>query len=414
MLASVLVAALALTACKPPATSADRRFEVRFRPEPAPTSPEALWVLDRMPGATWDRGLSQAVSHLLGAATDRSARLTPQAMSAATALAGYPGSARFARELTGGAWPEDLVAQLQTAATRSTQPTDVALGKRTHGDGTTLWIAAIAQRPALLDPIPRDLSLDELLPVRLEVLDPNSGDGLTRVPDPILFVAPPHGPVQSYPLDANRSRWIDGFHEPGIWRMEVVARSERETQVVLLWTQYVDAEPETLGQLPRAGTEPADPIAATEALYDAVNALRSDAGLRPLVRFPSFEPLAREHAAWMASRGTVSHVIPGVSQGVAHRASQAFHPRARHRENLAAAPDWQEALDIVRLSPGHLNNLLCASCTHASIGVALEPVTDRPPRLFVVWEMLEFPQGEPMRGRSDGRMPRGAIGDNPG
>ena len=47
-------------------------------------------------------------------------------------------------------------------------------------------------------------------------------------------------------------------------------------------------------------------------------------------------------------------------------------------------------------SPAHLAALLCASCTHATIGVALEPVVDRPPRLFVTWELLEFPRGEPM------------------
>ncbi len=400
---------LLLAGCRPPATSAERRLEVRFRPEPAAASAEASWLLDRVPGATWDRGLAQAVSQLTAAATDRSARLTPVAMARAKALAGYPGNARFARQLTGGAWPDQLAAQLQAAAARTTQPLDVALGKRTYGDGTTLWVAAIAQRPALLDPIPRDLALDELLPLNLEVLDPNSADPLARIPDPVLFIAPPHGPVQTYDLQTNRARWLDTFHTPGAWRLEVVARGERETQVALWWTHYVDNEPEPLALLPRASLDPPDPMAATEALYGAVNALRSDAGLRPLSRFIPFEPLAREHAAWMASRGTVSHTIPGVTQGVAARAASAFHPRALHREDLAAAATWQEALDIVTLSPGHLRNLLCETCTHASIGVALEPVTDRPPRLFVVWEILEFTHGQPTRGRSEGRMPGGAV-----
>lgn len=409
-----LAAALALSACKPPTPAAERRFEVRFRPEPTPTSPDARWLLDRLPGATWDRGLAQAVSQLSAAATDRSARLTPAAMSKAKAIAGYPGNARFARELTGGAWPEQLVVQLQDAAIRTTQPVDVALARRSYGDGTTLWIAAIAQRPVLLDPIARDLDLDELLPLQLEVLDPGSADPLTRASDLLLFVAPPHGLVQSYPLNTSRARWIDAFHEPGPWRMEVVARGDRDTQVLLWWTHFVESDPEPIGLLPRATLEPADPMAATDALYDAVNALRTDAGLRPLARFTPFEPLAREHAAWMAANGTVGHTIAGVTQGVAARAASAFHPRARHREDLAASATWQEALDIVALSPGHLRNLLCETCSHLSVGVALEPVVDRPPRLFVVWEILEFPQGEPQRGRSDGRMPRDADGANPG
>ncbi len=409
-----MLAALSLSACKPPEVAAERRFEVRFRPDPAPSSSEATWLLERVPGATWDRGLARAVSHLTGAATDRGARLTPRAMAQAKALSGYPGNARFARELTGGGWPEQLVGQLQAAATLTTQPVDVALGRRTYGDGMTLWIGAVAQRPVFLDPIPRDLELDELLPLHLEVLDANAQDPLARASDALLFVAPPHGPVQSYPLETTRARWIDAFHEPGPWRLEVVSRTERDTQVLLWWTHFVESDPEPLALLPRASTTPPDPMEATEALYEAVNVLRKDAGLRPLTRFTPFEPLAREHAAWMASHGTVGHTIPGVTQGVAARAASAFHPRARHREDLAASWTWQEALDIVSLSPGHLRNLLCETCSHLSVGVALEPVVDRPARLFVVWEVLEFPQGKPQRGRSNGRMPGGANSPNPG
>ena len=55
-----------------------------------------------------------------------------------------------------------------------------------------------------------------------------------------------------------------------------------------------------------------------------------------------------------------------------------------------------EALFLVSDSPGHLRNLLCDTCNHASIGVALEPVLDRIPRLFVTWELLEFPKGPPV------------------
>ena len=71
------------------------------------------------------------------------------------------------------------------------------------------------------------------------------------------------------------------------------------------------------------------------------------------------------------------------------------HPGARHHEDVAAAATADAALALVADSPGHLRNLLCEACTHASIGVALEPVLDRPPRLFVTWELLEFPQAPP-------------------
>ena len=398
------MAGLLLAGCRPPATSAERREEVRFRPDPTAASAEAAWLLDRVPGATWDRGLAHAVRLLTAAATDRGARLTPAAMADARSAAGYPGNARFARELTGGAWPERLARELEIAALSRPQPVDVALARRTYGDDTTLWIGAIAHRPALLDPIPRDLDLDEMVPVAIEVLDPGGGDVLGRVPQPVLFVAPPAGPVIAHELSTERALWVDDFHLPGTYRLEVVARSDRDTQVVLWWTHHVEGSPAPPVTLPRAVDGPRDPIGATDALYGAVNDLRREAGLRPLERFLPFESLAREHAAWMAAHATVAHRIEGVTGGVAARAAASWHPRARHREDLAAAATWQDALDMVSLSPGHLRNLLCESCSHLSVGVALEPVIARPPRLFVVLEVLEFPEGVPRRSRVEGRV----------
>ena len=48
-------------------------------------------------------------------------------------------------------------------------------------------------------------------------------------------------------------------------------------------------------------------------------------------------------------------------------------------------------------SPGHLKVMLCESCTHMAIGVALEPKLGGNPRLFVTWELLDFVQGEPQK-----------------
>ena len=196
-------------------------------------------------------------------------------------------------------------------------------------------------------------------------------------------------------LTPGTTRWVDGFIEPGQYQMEIVARGERTTQVVLKWSVFVDSPLPEVPRLRRGSLENPNPAEATTALYQELNRIRSEAGLRPVERFYAFEPLAREHAALMASTGIVDHQIPGVTSGVAARAAERFHPGARTFENLAAAPNWQEALDMVQLSPGHLANLFCEECTHASIGVALEPITDRIPRLFVVWELLEFPEGPP-------------------
>ena len=96
----------------------------------------------------------------------------------------------------------------------------------------------------------------------------------------------------------------------------------------------------------------------------------------------------------MGHTGIVAHSLPGYGN-VEKRAAAFAHPRAEHHQNVAGAPSAKDALAMVRLSPAHLKNLLCERCTHASIGASLEPVLDRIPRLFITWELLEFPQGPP-------------------
>jgi len=347
-------------------------------------------MVPRVPQATWDRGLSQATSALAAVSIDPGARLTPRATADALGAAGYPGNARFVRDYNGGAWPEDLIAALASAAASQGQPVDVALARRIFGDGTTLWIAAIAERPVTLDPLPRDIPLDDVISVRVDLTDTAIGEELQ------LFVAPPDGAVQAHPLTDGVGLWLDTFHIPGEYRMEVVTSGETTAQVVLLWSNFVEQEPARLSSLPRASTEVPDPAAAALHLYDALDQLRANAGLPRLTRFSTFEPLTRAHARRMASANVVAHVIDGVTPGVAALARREFHPKAMHREDVAAAANWQEAMDLLTLSPGHLQNLLCTTCTHVSIGTSLEPyVLGEVPRLFTVWELLEFPNGEP-------------------
>jgi uncharacterized protein YkwD len=273
----------------------------------------------------------------------------------------------------------------------------VGISSRTYGDGVTLWIAGIAHRPLLIDPIERDVELDSMVPVSIEAINPDSNaDPFLSIPNPVLFVSPPSGPVRRMTLSLDHARWVDGFAEPGQYGMEVVAQANGTTQVLLEWQLFVETEPpEVRSTTTREAA--IDPIEATMAIYEAVNELRSERGLHELQRFRPFEPLAREHAAFMAHTGVVDHTIANVTAGVSARARSQFHPGAKHRENLAAASSWQEALNITTLSPGHLDNLLCESCSHLSVGVAIEPLPADAARIFVVWEMLEFPQGPPMR-----------------
>lgn len=383
---------LLLIACIPAKRQPDARVDapeqVRFRPTQSPPTDLAQQVVNRVPGATWDLGLERAASLLLRQARSPVIRIPPASQASALATAGYPGHATFRTWVNGGALPEALLEELAESALRRDQAVDVALVSRSYEGDQTLWIAAISARPVLLDPIPRDLELDQPVPIGVEVL---SGDWDTLT----LYVDAPMRGVDSIELLDGVAHWYADTYVPGEYRFEVVGGTERDAQVLLLFSVFVDQPPPPLAQLPEATAVVQDPMAATDALYDALNALRLDAGLSPVQRFAAYEPLSRQHAALLAAKGEASHYIPGVTAGVAALATYAFAPQAIHHENVAAAPTWQDALDLVALSPGHAANLLCEPCTHASVGVAIEPVLDRVPRLFVVWELLEFPNGPP-------------------
>lgn len=374
--------ALMLVACKPPqAAVPEEGPQVRFRPQPEPTGLAAETTL-RVPGSTWDDGLARATRLLVQQSADRKAHLSVQAMSMASGIAGYPGQAAFAKEVNGGAFPQGIAREFAAFAMSTDVAVDVGMARRDYGDGLTLWVGGIARRPLLVDPMPRDLAMDEPLAVYLE------GDR----DDLVLFLSSPQSPVRAFEPTTGVHLWLDLFHVPGIYTFEVVDPSAGE--VLLLWDHFVDVEPELPTLKPMTDALP-DPMAATDALYVALNALRADAGLGPVTRFRNFEPLAREHAALMAHSGQVAHTLPGISPGVPAKAETGFVPSALHHEDVAAGYSWEEALELVTRSPGHLRNLLCEPCTHASIGVALEPEIDARPRLFVVWELLEFPSGIP-------------------
>jgi hypothetical protein len=311
-----------------PASLAERPAQVRYR-HGEPNSEAGVWLLERIEGARWDPALLAAARELSAGAADPGARLTPEAVRIATGRAGFPGDARFARLYNGGAHPEALLHDAM-AAQGDAPSLDVALASRRYADGTVLWIMGVAPHWGEVDPYPRDLALDDSLALQVDV------PGARELQ---LIVAPPHGLVQRMGISSGVARWVDLFHLPGEYRLEVVDVGRDRSRVVFDMAVFVEHE---------------------------------------------------------VSSGVLAHVIPGVTPGVGARAWDEFHPRAQHYEDLAAAYSPEEALALVWASPGHRNNLLCEHCTHASIGVALEPSVSSPPRLFVTWELLAFPEGTPV------------------
>jgi hypothetical protein len=379
-------------ACRPPVTPRISVPQVRYRPG-EPTDDAGRHLLSIIPDGQWDTGLTEASEELMMMMRDRTARLPPAAASLAAARAGFPGQARFARQLTGGSFPEALVDQVLLSA--GDLPIDLGLASRSFGDGMTLWVLGWAPHVADLDPLPARLDLDESIAVRMDLLTPV--DRNSR-----LFLAPPDSPVQELTVRSGVARWLDRFETPGEWRVEVITGEQQDARVALLFSVFVDGPPPPLPALTAEELPLPHPVQAEAMLYEALGQLRAERGLPRLKRFELFEGVAREHSALMASSGVIAHRIPGVTEGVPDRAAKVAHPRASHTENVAAAATPEEAMDLVISSPAHLSALLCESCTHVAIGAALEPVLDRRPRLFITWELMSFPQGTPMKIRDWG------------
>jgi hypothetical protein len=324
------------------------------------------------PEARQDRGLTAAAEALAGAATSPEALLTTSAVRRALAAGRYPGPARFVRVLGGQSLPEALLEDIPRDA-----PVDVGWAWRDFADGARWWVLGWSPRRVEPDPVPASVAQGRGVGVRVD------GPG-----DATLFVVAPSGSWRALTLPHNQTRWISGLDEIGEHRFEVVSGD----RVDLLFGVFVGTEPPPLSPLPTHSSF-ANPVEAVESLYGAANELRQANGLPPLARFSTFEPLVREQAACLSLVGLMAH-DSAACPGVPGRAMQGWFPRGHYYENLAVADSAAEAWEVLLASPGHLANLLCKDCTHLSIGAAIEPVAQ--PRLYVVWEAMAFPQGEPL------------------
>lgn len=319
-----------------------------------------------------DAGLRAAAEELAAGATRPDARLAPAAVRAALGRAGYPADAHFLLADGGEVLPPALVEALPTSGT-----VDLGLAWRDLGEGRRRWVVGYAERRLEMDPLPRDVPLDGGVALRV--------DGARA---PRLWLGHPDGRAEELGIQDGTSRWIDRFHLPGEYRVEVVDGD----RVELLFSLYVDVPPPAPAPLPGPAPLP-DPVEAAEALLARVAALRTRTGAGPVQTFAPYAGVARAHALCLAAVARVAHADPSCP-GVPAMAAAGFWPRARHYEDVAAgdtvAELWERMLD----SPAHRANLLCPPCTHVAIGTAVDG--QAPPRLWAVVNLLEFPEGEPM------------------
>lgn len=121
------------------------------------------------------------------------------------------------------------------------------------------------------------------------------------------------------------------------------------------------------GSAARPSRSPAAVIAATLA---AINAFRSEHGLRPVAIEPRLAEAARDHARDMAKMQTMSHTGSDGS-GFETRLARVCYPYMTAAENVAAGgADPAGVVARWIASPPHRQNLLLADVTDAGIGHA--------------------------------------------
>ena len=349
------------------------------KPEEASVGLRPVIGPDLVAGLQIDAGLRAAAEELIGAATRADARLTPGAVRLALARAGYPRHAQFLQARS----PDGSIPGALLDAIPKKSAVDVGWASRPHPSGGQVWIVGWAHQLGTMDPVPRDVALDRGVPLRV--------DGLTS---PRMFVGSPDGRAQELGITDGVARWLNLFHVPGEYRVEVVEHD----RVAFLFSLFVESEPAAPAPLAGAAA-PSNPLRVAANLAAHVNDLRAQTGLPPLSPFPLFEQQTRAQANCLASLGVVAHKTPGCP-GVPAMAAAEFYPSARHHEDVVAADTAEEAWERLYDSPGHRMNLLCATCTHLTVGAAVE--TTPPSRVLAVIEVMEFPQGEPapiIRGR---------------
>jgi uncharacterized protein YkwD len=139
-----------------------------------------------------------------------------------------------------------------------------------------------------------------------------------------------------------------------------------------------DTAPQSSWQQVAPDSAPAYELDAERQLLDMANTERTRAGLGPLKMDEGLVRAARAHAIKMAAQQQLSHQFSG-EPSLADRisANSTLH-LDREGENVAAAPDAEDAHRALMASPPHRDNLLSPNFNVAGIGVVRKGT-----RLFV-------------------------------
>lgn len=117
-------------------------------------------------------------------------------------------------------------------------------------------------------------------------------------------------------------------------------------------------------------------------MAERVNRDRVAKGLPPLTYEPELAEIARYHASDMHARRFFAHDSP-TSGSLDDRMAAAGFLASVARENLAEAPDVDQAEDGLLASPGHYANLMAKDITHLGVGIVRGGLADADNLLFV-------------------------------
>ncbi|HND32473.1 MAG TPA: hypothetical protein PLA94_20905, partial [Myxococcota bacterium] len=321
--------------------------------------------------------LQAAVEELVAAATRPEARLTPRAVRLALARAGVAANSSLFLDRDGAPLWSRVPADV----------TGVATAERDFEGGNRLRVVAWTQSRRSLAELPLLLEPDHRLWMRV------GGQGSLR-----LLVAGPWqeegdfldpGPVTERRIEAGNQELVSDFAAPGEYRLELVD-GER---VELLWSVFVGMPVPPPVPLPGPVVR-GSPEEAEDWTFAALDRLRGRYGLPPLRRWTLLEPLLKEQAGCLLDAGVVAHTAPGCPS-MGERSTKAFYPRPRIHEDLATGDTPAEAWEQLMSSPGHVQNLLCRTCT----AVALAAVRAPQGHQLLLMDLLEFPEGEPRKVR---------------
>ncbi|MGC4115560.1 MAG: CAP domain-containing protein [Myxococcales bacterium] len=320
-------------------------------------------------------GVPKADTALSRAAQAIARRAVSEGLSAATA------NDAVARELSmAGGWDPmpRVIAARSPAADLAVQAVEgredlasmpaTRLGVGIAAGAPEVVIVLLADRKAVLDPVPRKVPVGAIAEV--------SGKLVFPLYDGKVIVSGPRG-IQEVRGEQTGER--NAFSAPvsfpsaGEYTVEVVAQSVKGPEVAALFRVQVgsskEQQAEAAAAAPPLAAESADLAKAEAQVLSAINARRKAAGLKPLARSATLDSVASAHSAEMASLGYFAHVSP-VSGDLTARLAKVGFAYRRVAENLGEAGSALDAHRGIEASPGHLSNVLDAEVELVGLGTA--------------------------------------------